>query len=88
MQFVDSLVQLETRKRFLHSYPTSGSVCKVFDEAFLNGDCAGVVQHAANLPYEATAEPEPHVEQTLCLVHTEECFTDAVYSAWAQELGK
>lgn len=60
---------------------------KVFDEAFLNGDCAGVV-YTAYLPYEAIAQPEPHVEQTLCLVHTKEHFADSVYSAWSRELGK
>lgn len=64
MLFVDSLVQLETSRTFFHSYPTGGSVCKVFDEAFLNGDCAGVV-FTAYLLYEAIAELEPHVEQTL-----------------------
>lgn len=87
MLFFDSPVHLQTSRRFLHSYPTGGSVCKLFDEAFLNGDCAGVV-YTAYLPYEAIAEPEPHVEQTLHLVHTKECFADSVYSAWAQELGK
>lgn len=61
MLFVDSLIQLGTSRRFLHSYPTGGSTCKVFDEAFLNGDCVGVV-FTADFPYEAIAEPEPHVE--------------------------
>lgn len=87
MLFVDSLTQLETSGRFLHSCPTGVSVCKVFDEAFLNGDSAGGV-YAAYLPYEAVAEPEPHVEQPLHLVHTKEGFADSVCSAWAQELGK
>lgn len=64
---VDSLVQLETTRKFLHSYPTGGSTCKVSDKAFLNSDYAGGV-FAAYLPYEAIAEPEPHVEQTLHLV--------------------
>lgn len=62
-------------------------MCKVFDEAFLNGGCVGVV-FTADFPYEAIAEPEPHVEQTLHLVCTKECVADSVYSAWAQELGK
>lgn len=60
---------------------------KVFDEAFLNGDCSGVV-YTAYLSYEAIAQPESHVEQTLCLVHTKERFADSVYSTWTQELGK
>lgn len=87
MLFVDSLVQLEKSRRFLHSYPTGGSICKVFDEAFLNGNRAGVV-YTAYLSDEAIAEPEPHVEQALRLVRTKERFADSVYSAWAQELGK
>lgn len=87
MLFVDSLVQLETSRRFLHSYPTSGSACEVFDKAFLNGDSTGDV-YTAYLQYEAIAKPEPHVEQTFLLVHTKERFADSVYSAWAQELGR
>lgn len=54
MLFGDSLAQLEKRRRFLHSYLTGGSMFKVFDEAFLNGDCAGVVC-TAYLSYEAIA---------------------------------
>lgn len=42
----------------------------------------------AYLPYEAIAEPEPHVEQTLHLVRTKERLANSVYSAWTQELGR
>lgn len=54
MLFVDSLVQLERSRRFLHSYPAGLSVCEVFDKAFLQGDCAGAVV-TAYLPSEAIA---------------------------------
>lgn len=52
MLFVDSLIQLERSRRFLHSYPAGRSARKVFDKAFLQGDCAGAVV-TAYLPYEA-----------------------------------